>query len=140
MEILGSKTIKKVQKILAREPNVLACYLFGSQVGGFAGKESDLDLAVVVKNKRKLNELDLLELLGRIQFPKNLDLSVVDKTSSPLFLFEIISGGKRIYERDQDQANAFEAGVLNFYYDTKHLRNIYKLYLKEAVERGTYGR
>lgn len=140
MEILDNKNIKKVQKILAREPNVLAAYLFGSQVGGFAGKKSDLDLAVVVKDKRRLNEFDLLEILGKVHFPKNLDLSVVDKTSSPFFLFEIISGGKRIYEKNKDHAVAFEARVLNFYYDTRHLRNIYKLYLKEALEKGTYGR
>ena len=139
MEILNKKIIKKVQKILTGEPDVLAVYLFGSQVGGFAGKESDLDMAVVVKDKRSLNELDFLRLLGSIHFPKNLDLCVVDNTSSPFFLFEIISQGKRIYEKNEDEVTPFEAVVLKSYYDTRHLRNIYRLYLKENLERGVYG-
>ena len=139
MKFLDSKTIEKVQKILARQPNVLTAYLFGSQAGGFASKKSDLDLAVVVEDKRKLNEFDLLKLLNKVRFSRDLDISVVDRTSSPLFLFEIISGGKRIYEKNRERIVAFEARVLNFYYDTRHLRNIYKIYLKEALEKGAYG-
>lgn len=139
MEILNKKTIKKVQKILTRKPDVLAAYLFESQVSGFAGKESDLDLAVVVKDKRSLNELGLLKLLGSIHFPKNLDLCVVDNISSPIFLFEIISQRKRIYEKNEDEITSFEAEVLKSYYDTHHLRNIYRLYLKESLEKGVYG-
>ena len=139
MDILNKKTIKKIQKILTREPNVLVAYLFGSQVSGFAGKKSDLDLAIVVKDKKILNELDFLELLGSIHFPKNLDLCVVDNTSSPLFLFEIIREGKRIYEKNEDEVISFEAEVLKSYYDTHHLRSIYRLYLKESLEKGIYG-
>ena len=138
MKILDSKTIERVQKILARQPNILAAYLFGSQVAGFANKKSDLDLAVVVQDKKRLNEFDLLELLNEVRFPRDLDISVVDRTSSPLFLFEIISGGNRIYEKNGEAA-AFEARVLNSYYDTRHLRNIYKIYLKEALKKGVYG-
>lgn len=139
MKVLGQKTIKKIQKIFAKQPDILSVYLFGSQVGGFAGQKSDLDLAVVVENKKKLNEFDILELLSEIRFPKDLDISVVDKSSSPLFLFEITSQGKRIYEKNKEQATVFEAKTLHLYYDTQHLRNIYRYYLKEAFKEETYG-
>ena len=139
MKVLSKNTINKIQKILTGKSDAIAAYLFGSQATGFAGKESDLDIAIAVKDKRSLNELDFLKLFQDIHFPGNLDLSVIDNTSSPIFLFEIICHGKRIYKKNEDEATSFEAEVLRSYYNTRHLRDIYRLYLKENLEKGIYG-
>lgn len=125
------KIISDIQKVLKKEPRILATYIFGSYAKGIANKESDFDIAVVVENKKSISESAAYELLKDIPFPKDPDISIVDKTSSPIFLFQIIKSGAKIYTKDENKTDAFEAYVLKYYYDTQHLRNIYNYYLKE---------
>lgn len=125
------KIISDIQKVLKKESQILAAYIFGSYAKGIANKESDFDIAVVVANKKLITEDVVYELLKDISFPKEPDISVVDKTSSPIFLFQIIKSGTKIYTKDENKADAFEAYVLRYYYDTQHLRNIYNYYLNE---------
>lgn len=135
------KTIKiaaDIQKVLKEEPRILACYIFGSYAKENYNKESDFDIAFIVENKKIITDDAVYELIKNIPFPKNLDISVVDKTSSPIFLFQIINSGTRIYAKDENKANDFEAYVLRYYYDTQHLRNIYSYYLKEKFSQKQY--
>lgn len=125
------KIISHIQKVLKKEPRILACYIFGSYAKGIYNKESDFDIAFVVENKKVITDDVVYELLKDVSFPKDPDISIVDKTSSPIFLFQIIKSGTRIYVKDEYEANAFEAYILRYYYDTQHLRNIYNYYLKE---------
>ncbi len=125
------KTVSDIQKQLKKEPRILASYIFGSFALGTNNKESDFDIAVVVENKKLLKDEHVYELLKDVSFPTNPDISIVDKTSSPIFLFQIIKSGTRIYTRDDIVVTSFEAYVLKDYYDTQHLRNIYNYYLKE---------
>jgi len=112
-----------------REPRILAAYVLGSVVSGHDRVDSDFDLAVVVDSRRKVSDEEVYELIKSINFPRDLDLSVVDKSSSPLFLFQMISRGRRVYERSEAEVNDFEAFVMRNYYDTAHIRNIYHSYL-----------
>lgn len=135
---INDDLIRQIQSRARHEPNILAVYLFGSLPKGYAGRESDLDLAVVVDKKKPDSEDTIYELIKDIQFPKNLDLSVVDRASSPLFLFQVVSKGQRIYERNRSDMVQFEAFVLHNYYDTVHLRAIYARQLKKKFSQETY--
>lgn len=128
--MLDSYLISQIQTALEKEPNILVVYVFGSFVKGEETLESDFDIAFVVKDKKITTDEKIYKLIKDIHFPKDLDISVIDKSSSPLLLFQIISTGKRIYEKNENLTNSFEAYVLNTYYDTQHLRNIYYQYLK----------
>lgn len=66
---LSKKLVSEIGQALVKEPQILAGYVVGSIVNGEVGTKSDFDLAVI------------------------------DKTSSPLFRFQMISKGKRVYER-----------------------------------------
>ena len=134
----NDKVISYIQKALQKEPRILACYIFGSYIKKVHNKESDIDLAVIVKNKKLITENTIYELLKDVPFPKDLDLSIVDKASSPIFLFQVISSGTRIYTKDKNRADAFEAQVLRYYYDTQHIRNIYNYYLREKFPSKLY--
>lgn len=123
--------VSHIQKALKKEPRILAAYIFGSYAKGIHNKESDFDIAVVVENKKLITEEAVYELLKDVPLPKDPDISIVDKTSSPIFLFQIIKSGTRIYAKDENSVIAFEAYVLKDYYDTQHIRNIYNYYLKE---------
>lgn len=122
---------QKISDSLAQNATVMVAYVLGSFAQGNTRSESDFDVAVVVDKKLSTSEDIMYELLKTIQFPKNLDLSVVDRASSPLFLFQIVSKGERVYERNRIDMVEFEAFVLHNYYDTAHLRAIYTENLKE---------
>lgn len=128
---MDTQLIKAIQNVAENVPEILVGYCFGSTVSGYASRESDLDLAFVVKDKTKITPKELHHVLGTVHFPNDVDISVVDKNSSPLFLFEIVKNGQRIYTKDPAIAESFEAYVLRTYYDTEHLRTIYFNYLKE---------
>lgn len=128
--MITNELVTKIKQALEKEPQIIGAYVVGSVVGGRETAESDFDLAVIVNNKKLLDENKIYDLVKDINFPKNLDLSVVDQSSSPLFLFQIISKGQRIYEKNNNQVVAFETFVLHNYYDTQHLRNIYYESLK----------
>lgn len=120
----------KIKAGLAKEPGILAAYVIGSAASGRMTPESDFDLAVVTQNRRQVNERRVYELVRRLKFPKDLDLSVVDTASSPLFLYQIVSKGRKIYAQNQAAVNRFEAFSLHNYYDTAHMREIYNRALK----------
>lgn len=121
----------KLNQALSQHPQVIAAYVLGSVIENRARPGSDFDLAVVVNHKNSPDEKILYASIQPLEFPHNLDLSVVDKTSSPLFLFQIVSRGQKIYQRSSTDTAKFEAFVLHRYYDTQHLRNIYHSYLPE---------
>ncbi|MCL4389861.1 MAG: nucleotidyltransferase domain-containing protein [Patescibacteria group bacterium] len=128
--MIDSHLATQIKEALAKEPQVLAAYVVGSVAAGTAGAESDFDLVLVVNSRGRFDENRAYELVRQLPFPKDLDLSVVDRASSPLFLYQIISKGEKIYGRDQAAVNDFEAFTLHNYYDTAHLREIYHQALK----------
>ena len=128
--MIDDKLISQINASLSKEPGIKLAYVLGSVISGRAKTESDFDLAVVADNADKIGYKYIYSLISDINFPKDLDLSIVDKNSSPLFLFQIISTGQCIYQKSEKDKIAFEADTLKNYYDTAHLRKIYYSYLK----------
>lgn len=128
--MIDQKVISQIQHALVQEPQIIAAYVLGSVKMERARADSDFDLAMVVKDKMKINYNNIYRLISHISFPKDLDLSIVDKTSSPLFLFQITSTGKYVYQRSEEDRISFESFAMKNYYDTAHIRKIYYSYLK----------
>lgn len=131
ISMIDDKLISQIDISLSKEPKVKLAYILGSVISGRVKTGSDFDLAVVVESSDKTDYKHIYKLVSDIDFPKDLDLSIVDKNSSPLFLFQIISTGQCIYQRSQEEKVSFEACTLKNYYDTAHLRKIYYSYLKD---------
>lgn len=129
--MIDKKLILEIQQALSCEPKIKMAYVLGSVVSGRVKTDSDFDLAVVVDDAAKANYDQIYQLIAHLHFPKDLDLSIVDKNSSPLFLFQITSTGRCIYQKSETERIAFESFVMKNYYDSAHLRNIYSSYLKE---------
>ncbi len=129
--MLDTTMISQIDTSLSKEPKIKLAYVLGSVISGRAKTDSDFDLAIIVDNASKIDYEYIHTLISDINFPKDLDLSVVDKNSSPLFLFQIVSTGQCIYQRSEKEKIAFEAFTLGNYYDTAHLRKIYYSYLKD---------
>lgn len=129
--MLDTKLIARIKQLLSKEPKIQLAYVLGSVVSGRVRADSDFDLAVIVDDKSKIDYFKIRSLVFPIKFPKDLDLSVVDKSSSPLFLFQIVSKGECIYQKSEQERVSFEVFVLKNYYDTAHMRKIYYSYLKD---------
>lgn len=140
-KILGEVLIRKLKKAFLKKREVLAVYIFGSRPARFANLQSDLDMAVFVSDRNKTSEREIIRFLrGKVgKIPFNLDLSCVDFASPPLFLYQIIKNGVCIFEKEPFQRAHLEATILKLYYDNQHLRNIYRYYLQQSLEKGTYG-
>jgi len=134
------KNIKnQIKNVFKGKSQVLACYFFGSHSLGFAGKKSDLDIAIVVENKQKISQREVLKvLLENVDIPYEIDLTVVDLQSSPLLLFQIIKGNC-IYRKKGFNIVPMEAEILHKFYDTQHMRDIYSSYLNKSLKEGKYG-
>lgn len=129
--MVNERLTSQIYTALSKESKIILAYILGSVVRGRAGVDSDFDLAIVVEDIKKIDYKYVYELVFPIKLPKDLDLSVVDKSSSPLFLFQIISTGKCVYQKSGQEKVLFEAFVLRNYYDTSYIRNIYYSYLKD---------
>ena len=138
--MVDNKIIQKLRRVFSQNPNIVSAYVFGTYATDKAKIESDFDLAVVVRDVKKTPLKKVYSLIEHLSFPKDLDLSVVDHSSSPLLLNEIVKNGKRIYMQDTMQSIDFEAYVLYKYYDTAHIRNIYFSYLSEKFNQKRYAR
>ncbi len=130
-QLTGSGIEEEIKKALIKDPHIISAYILGSYLSGNTNQESDFDLAVVVNKNLPGLQKEIYNSIQKIKFPRNLDLSVVDKNSSPLFLFQIVSTGKRIFEKNTLEVIAFEDFSLHNYYDTAHLRHLNYLSLKE---------
>lgn len=128
---------------VCRKYGVIAVYVHGSQVKGYAAPDSDTDVAVVVEDRSNLergpfSSYKVANEIEDVMKIKNPDVRVVDKDSSPVFLFEIVSDGKIVYQKDEYSRSRFEEGVLRSYYDSEHMRDIYAGYLYADIKSSVY--
>lgn len=100
-----------VQALQAKLPNLLAVYAFGSRVQGYAGAESDLDLAVLVEGYAE--PLALWELAGDLAEQAGCPVDLLDlRAASTVMQHQVLTTGERWWAKD-GQAALFEAAMLS---------------------------
>lgn len=134
---LSEEQVERLVRRLREYPNVLAVFLFGSQVDGYASPESDVDLAVLFERDPSLEEeLDLgvaaEEALGMER------VDVVNLNRAQLLLRHRAISGLLIYERDPVRISDFIEDTILRYIDYEpDLRAFYRDY-DQALEEA-YG-
>lgn len=129
---VGPEALNKLTKFLAEQPNIEVCYLYGSRVLGYNAKNSDLDLALVIEDEN-INYGNFYLQISQIFRPFELDLRIINLKSSPTFLFHVIKG-QCIYAKSAREKLIFETKVMQRFYDTQRIRDIYDHYLKQAFQ------
>jgi predicted nucleotidyltransferase len=100
-----------VSAILARLPNTMAIYAFGSQVHGTANVDSDLDLAVLVAGYAEA--LSLWDLAGDLADVVACHVDLVDlRAATTVMQYQVITTGERLWSVGL-QAGLFECYVLS---------------------------
>ena len=97
--------------LLARVPNLLAVYAFGSRIRGTGGPQSDLDLAVLVAGYAE--PLALWELSGDLADLAGCPVDLLDlRAASTVMQHQIVTTGQRWWAGD-GQAALYEAAILS---------------------------
>lgn len=111
-------------RILADYPEVAAAYLFGSAARGTMGPDSDVDLGLVMRDRRwtALDAYDrLADLASRAEAAapgRMIDVVVLDP-QGPLLRYAVVRDGVCIYEADRTRRIDFESETLSRYLDFK---------------------
>ncbi len=110
-----------------------ACYLYGSHAQNNENKESDYDIAVFVKDRKKINLREFLKkIITFFKYPEKLHLKIIDlKTTSSLLLYQIIKKGKLIYEKESNYHIKLESYIMRLYFDDQKRQEIYFQKLKK---------
>ena len=100
-----------VDMLLARVPNLLAVYAFGSRVRGGAGSQSDLDVAVLVAGYAE--PLVLWELSGDLADLAGCEVDLLDlRAASTVMQHQILTTGERWWS-EGGQAALYEAAIMS---------------------------
>ncbi|MFN3930073.1 MAG: type VII toxin-antitoxin system MntA family adenylyltransferase antitoxin, partial [Thermoflexus sp.] len=103
---LSEEQLERLVRRLGECPNVLAVFLFGSQVNGYACPESDVDLGVLFERDPSLEEeLDVGVAAEEALGMKRVD--IVNLNRAHLLLRHRAISGLLIYERDPIRVSDF---------------------------------
>jgi len=123
----------KLQSLLAKRPEVLFAYLFGSRARGQAGPLSDTDVAVFIDpsvdpfNARLVIIEELMRLIG----DDRVDVITLND-ASPVLRHAVITDGIVVKE-EKNLRTTFEEQATSEYLDTAHLRATHDAALKRRL-------
>jgi len=144
MEKSLEKIKENLTKFLLGKEEVILAYLFGSSLRGMIGGRHDVDIGIVMAPKAFESlesapnykyEAELIAELVHLLKHNRVDLVILNR-ATPLLAYEVIHKGELLFSRSEDQRIQFEVSSLKRHSDTKHLRMIKRIYLKERIEKG----
>ncbi|EKD23118.1 MAG: hypothetical protein ACD_83C00046G0004 [uncultured bacterium] len=124
-------SIKKISQLLDpvfNKYHVKLAYIFGSYARGNQIKESDIDIAILLDESKPESERFALRLKIAGDFSlllkNNVDLIILNDTSSVTFKYSIIHEGKLLFQEESDKVK-FEIGAMNNYFDLLPFFDLY---------------
>lgn len=137
---MKNKDLQKIKNYFAKIKAVKLVYLYGSQATNQAKSDSDIDLAILVDEKKgdsldiQLQAMaDLPSMLGKAVEVQN--LLAVDV----VFAHRVITEAELILARDKDEKVAYETYILRQYFDLKPFYDEFYATLAERARRGLIG-
>lgn len=112
---MESQIIKhSIEKIIYSIEEVIAIYAFGSFGSEYQTASSDLDLALIAREKQ--NPVFLWELAQSIASDFNMNVEIIDMLqASTVFKYQIITEGRRVWCSDETKCDALENTYASMY-------------------------
>lgn len=135
--------VEALIEYFSAQEDVLAAYLFGSQVTGKARPGSDVDVAVLLGEGDDFARFERRLQLGNeaeVIVGRPVDLIVLND-APPFLQHQVLKHGRLLYERDRRTRVAFEVRSRKIYFDYKPILDRQRRELfKEIKEVGLGGR
>lgn len=129
---------------LARQPDVLAAYLFGSMARGQADHLSDVDIAVLLDAHLAADERveRQLRFMGDLEEYTHREVQVVVlNRATPLLAYQVVRHGRLLCEPNRAERINFEVRTRRVYFDLKPRLDFHtQSLLKDIQEVGLSGR
>jgi len=142
MQEVIRKNQKELQEIFRKEGVTLA-YLFGSHARGTTHHFSDIDIGVLLdrdisKDAYFDKTLKLIGELGHVFRTEHVDVVVLNQ-AKPFLRYQIIFGGKLLFEKNAAIRIFYGNNAMKEYQDTKHILQLSLNAMKERIKRGSFG-
>lgn len=126
-----------VDELRAAPGDLVAVYRFGSTVHATTHRDSDTDLAVLMR--QRLSPESRFDLQERIAARLGHDVDLVDLAgASPVMAIQVVAGGRLLYEGDSAARGLFEDRVFGSYARLNEERR--GILERVAAEGTVYGR
>ena len=130
--------IVNIEKTLTRESDVVLAYLFGSRATGRSHPLSDVDVGVYLKDGTTGYYLEReralsVALIIALRTDK-VDVTILN-VAGPELRYAVISEGKRIVCRDEEERVRFEERTMLDFFDNKFIFDEYDEMLHERIMR-----
>jgi predicted nucleotidyltransferase len=109
------------------QPDVLAVYFFGSLARDTGGSQSDVDVAVLLREPAARGPSATEALLDRLEQAarRTVDLVVLNG-AAPDLIHRVLRDGVLLLDRDRSQRIRFEVQARNEYFDLEPIRRAYR--------------
>lgn len=128
---LKESVIKTVSTYAKNDKNILSVYLLGSVNSGVYRVDSDIDLAILMKDRKPLPVLERVEIANQltIKLGRTVDLGVIT-SKNLIYASEAFFKGDMIYTTDQYQNDLIRCTLIGLYYqlniDRKEILDAYR--------------
>jgi predicted nucleotidyltransferase len=124
---MDERVAREVAAEVARHPAIAAAWIFGSTARGDAGKDSDLDLAVLLRAGAAGGDTgflhDLASALERFSATGVVDILVLGQ-QGPVLRHRVLAEGRLVHDADPDARVEFEGRTIAEYLDWKPTHDI----------------
>lgn len=114
-------------------------YLFGSRAQGCASTESDIDIAILLKEPRRSTRdfgkryLEIYELLAEhFRTRRDIDIVFLHKASGQL-KYHVVREGTVLYDADRERRKRFEEHTIIEHADFEYFRNLFETAILERA-------
>ncbi|MEW6046144.1 MAG: nucleotidyltransferase domain-containing protein [Bacillota bacterium] len=107
---------------ILRNYQPIAVYLFGSRAGDSPRSDSDVDIAILLPQGRRIPLSEKMDLAAKLEATLEQEVDLVILNEARLTLqFEIIQTGKLLYESSRDERTDAEDRIVRDYLDFEPL-------------------
>lgn len=134
----------KIKKYFRKRPEVVAVYLYGSQVSGRAGQLSDVDLGVLLLDKVSKNRAFELQLkyIGVVekilQSDLKADVKILREDQALNYLNFVVNEGELLVCNNNINQDEFRFKVSQQYLDFYPVLDDYYQQMNQRIEEGIY--
>jgi predicted nucleotidyltransferase len=121
--VFSDNTMDQVQRIMRRNPVILAAYLHGSMRQGTEREDSDVDIAVLAEPGQHLSLHSRLTCAAELEslFHRPVDIGELS-TRNLVYAKEVAVSGQQIFTTNPLESDRFMATCLSMYTDLQSQR------------------